>query len=641
MTIPNTTYRVYVEKLGASDPGTFIGNEGEIFYDPNVATLKLSDGYTSGGIPIGGDSTPASYNVWVEQFVSSDPATSNPSLATSVEYDDDGNVIALFYNNMSDIEEQHTSVAKFDSAGLKQWEVKFDGGDYTNGWGLAVDNKKGYIYVSGKLDTASLLSCLNAVSGAIVWSKVYNFAEDSNAPVVDVLSNGDPVIVGYNLNGEEDNQLSVTRISATTGDVIWSKGLNGIGDERAIGMAVGRNDEIVAVGTMDQINEGSDTEDHILVAKYDGNGTLTWQKAVLFDSNYNCYGTDADIDSAGNIYVCGSYERVVSGIGTSKAMSLFKMDSDGDKQWSRRVVGNYSDFTSSIVVGADNHLYLSGITGVTTNSEYDWVLAKYNLNGGVVWQRLIDNTEESTFPPSFFNEYIGGSNLAVNNGYIAAAGGIGTVGQSKAVVAQFDTGGALWKSGPWQYVGIGFTGTLDSTASNIVVSDANKEDVVIEVTTELPSPGTSVEVDDSLLDSSTSNYLVGTLYNSINDEYPNVGRYISTANNSYANAIPISVTKDIVFLSPLNGGRASYKVNVDGRYDGQQIKFLPKYLAGTTGVAVTSIYVYTDKLYSTTGAGVSGPFPWYPFRNYTSDGLATLTWNAEENCWVPSPYLYN
>jgi hypothetical protein len=54
MTVPNTTYRVLVEKLGAQDASAFVGNEGEVFYDPNTPALKLSDGSTPGGVAIGG-----------------------------------------------------------------------------------------------------------------------------------------------------------------------------------------------------------------------------------------------------------------------------------------------------------------------------------------------------------------------------------------------------------------------------------------------------------------------------------------------------------------------------------------------------------------------------------------------------------
>jgi hypothetical protein len=53
MSIPNTTHRILVERLGGTDATTFIGNEGEVFYDPNNPVLKLSNGLTPGGLSVG------------------------------------------------------------------------------------------------------------------------------------------------------------------------------------------------------------------------------------------------------------------------------------------------------------------------------------------------------------------------------------------------------------------------------------------------------------------------------------------------------------------------------------------------------------------------------------------------------------
>ena len=50
--INNTVYRLFVEKLGGTSPSQFVGNEGEIFYDPNIKSLKFSDGVTPGGTAI-------------------------------------------------------------------------------------------------------------------------------------------------------------------------------------------------------------------------------------------------------------------------------------------------------------------------------------------------------------------------------------------------------------------------------------------------------------------------------------------------------------------------------------------------------------------------------------------------------------
>lgn len=46
----NTVYRLYVEKLGGANPTTFVGDEGEVFYDPNDGVLKISDGSTPTGL---------------------------------------------------------------------------------------------------------------------------------------------------------------------------------------------------------------------------------------------------------------------------------------------------------------------------------------------------------------------------------------------------------------------------------------------------------------------------------------------------------------------------------------------------------------------------------------------------------------
>ena len=57
MAIVNTTFRAYIEKLGATEAASFIGNEGDLFYDPNTASLRVSDGSTPGGIPVTGVTT--------------------------------------------------------------------------------------------------------------------------------------------------------------------------------------------------------------------------------------------------------------------------------------------------------------------------------------------------------------------------------------------------------------------------------------------------------------------------------------------------------------------------------------------------------------------------------------------------------
>lgn len=51
MSSDKSTNRFYIEKLGATNPKKFVGDAGEIFYDPTEGELRLSDGETEGGIP--------------------------------------------------------------------------------------------------------------------------------------------------------------------------------------------------------------------------------------------------------------------------------------------------------------------------------------------------------------------------------------------------------------------------------------------------------------------------------------------------------------------------------------------------------------------------------------------------------------
>lgn len=50
----NSVFRIQVEKLQSEGAGAFIGKYGEIFYDPDTGTLRLSNGTTPGGVSIAG-----------------------------------------------------------------------------------------------------------------------------------------------------------------------------------------------------------------------------------------------------------------------------------------------------------------------------------------------------------------------------------------------------------------------------------------------------------------------------------------------------------------------------------------------------------------------------------------------------------
>ena len=50
----NKTYKVLLEKLGGTTATNYVGNEGELFFDPTTTTLRVGDGTTAGGSVVSG-----------------------------------------------------------------------------------------------------------------------------------------------------------------------------------------------------------------------------------------------------------------------------------------------------------------------------------------------------------------------------------------------------------------------------------------------------------------------------------------------------------------------------------------------------------------------------------------------------------
>jgi hypothetical protein len=480
-------------------PGDIL-SENAINIDINLSDSTLrrwrfgEDGNLT--LPVGGDILDINgnsvldsgdQNIWIQEFETSLGAADVPAMAMSVEYLANGDVIALFIHSEDTgggYTGTYSSVARFNPNGTQVWSMIFKGAEFTNGWGLAVDNDSGHIYVAGwaigegiGAYNIATLTKLDTEDGSINWSKSYDVGYQNSNTVVDVASDGSPVIVGF-ANNNSDNQVVTTKINAADGSVTWSRALDGQGNEEAYGMAVGPTGEVVSVGYMTQL--GEDTDDQMLVVKYLSDGTIDWQKSVTVEEGYDCKGADADIDSAGNIYVCGNFEQA----GAGQAMIIIKFNSSGVKQWTRKLIGLCADFAASIVVGPDDYLYLSGIT-VAANEENNettkMVLAKYDTDGGVEWQRLLVNTTSSMFAGDFFIQLGGGSNLAVRNGYVAVGGGFGDLEnfpeiQPNALVAQVDSAGTIFAVGNYEFTPSGFIGTLDADASDITVVDAAKTD---------------------------------------------------------------------------------------------------------------------------------------------------------------------
>lgn len=175
------------------------------------------------------------------------------------------------------------------------------------------------------------------------------------------------------------------------------------------------------------------------LAKFDQNGSVVWAVQGGGPSG-NDQGYGVDVDSAGNVYVTGSFEdTVMFGATTLNSTGLFdiflaKYNSSGTLVWAVGVGSSQNDQANDIKVSDDGDVYITGnIQGPTmfglgtlTPQGYDMFIARYNTFGTNVWARL--------------------------------GGGSGT---DNAYGLAFDGVSRLWVTGP-------FEGTATFTSSNVI-----------------------------------------------------------------------------------------------------------------------------------------------------------------------------
>ena len=80
----NKTYVAFVDKQGGTTASAYIGNEGELFYDPTTTTLRVSDGSTPGGIAVSSGGSDIGNITFVESTISS---SADMTIETNGAYD--------------------------------------------------------------------------------------------------------------------------------------------------------------------------------------------------------------------------------------------------------------------------------------------------------------------------------------------------------------------------------------------------------------------------------------------------------------------------------------------------------------------------------------------------------------------------
>ena len=261
---------------------------------------------------------------------------------------------------------------KYDSQGVVQWAVQYDGGSADCGYAVAVD-AGGNVYVAGQSWTETqfgqqgyvLVVKYNA-SGVEQWATRYVGGVLSGGFALAVDGSGNAYVAGE-YYADDDRHLMMTLKLSTAGAIQWvTWAFHGYDYEEssAYDLALDGSGNAYVTGLLYKPYE-LDSFDYMTV-KYSPSGATLWNRAYStggfgFEAAY-----DVAVDGSGNVHVAGT-----SGV--------VRYDSAGTQQW----VGAF-DGVARAMINVGGFVYATGMSG------NDIVTARYDGTGARLWSTSYD-----------------------------------------------------------------------------------------------------------------------------------------------------------------------------------------------------------------------------------------------------------
>ena len=317
------------------------------------------------------------------------------------------------------------------SAGQHNWIATFHdpAGDST-GEGVACDSS-GNVYVTGHIHDGSTVGILLAKydpAGSLKWQRRLSGTNHDYAYGIAVDTLNNIFISGETRSGGAGGRDFFIAKYDTDGNIQWQRRLGDTNTDTSEHIAVDNLGNAYAVGYV------TDGQNSIFVVKYDTDGNLQWQHELTSAAVLTEQGLEIAVDALGNSYVTGHAQE-----GGTTAAILAKYDTNGNLQWQRKLYGTNNSRGYGIAVHALDSVYL-GIES-KTGGDTDIVIAKYDTDGNIQWQRKFRGPGSGTETPQALSvDAIG--NVYIAGSYYARTSSIYS-GRYEYLIAKYDTNGNL------------------------------------------------------------------------------------------------------------------------------------------------------------------------------------------------------
>jgi len=248
----------------------------------------------------------------------------------------------------------HYQVIKWNSSGTLQWRS-----DAVNVGGRVGDiadlkfDSSGNIYISAGHDSLA--------GGYDGWIAKFNSSGVLQSQYR--LNANNDVIIGFTVHQSNGNMYAVGQTNGMNSDYngfvfklnssfskVWARQLQGTSGNtmRMYAVVTDSSENVYAAG-----HGGVSGTNHMIIAKWNSSGTIQWQRKIAAPSA-SIIANGIDVDSSGNVYVCG-WTDGISALGTTGGIDglLVKYDSSGNLQWQRKIysaTGGVNESLNGIVI---------------------------------------------------------------------------------------------------------------------------------------------------------------------------------------------------------------------------------------------------------------------------------------------------
>ena len=161
----------------------------------------------------------------------------------------------------------------------------------------------------------------------------------------------------------------------------WADTIDNGGFDAAQDVAVDNSNNIIVTGYCGFTGVNYD----YLTVKYDSNGTILWQDAI--DNGVADIARSVAVDNANNIIVTG--QCIITGDPYCHYLTV-KYDPNGTILWADTIVNGRHDTGLGVAVDNSNNIIVTGYC-VMAGPNCDYFTVKYDSNGTILWQDIIDN----------------------------------------------------------------------------------------------------------------------------------------------------------------------------------------------------------------------------------------------------------